>query len=107
MAELLPCPFCSGAADLKWATNGKPWAWIECTECGAKGPAEYAPHGGDAAGAWNKRSAESQKRLDGSISKTVEVSDADWMNEDPGICAHCGKPWELVRPGKSQPTCEC
>ena len=27
--------------------------------------------------------------------------------EDPIECITCGKPWELVRPGKSQPTCEC
>jgi len=28
-------------------------------------------------------------------------------DEDPGRCAICGKPFELVRPGKSQPTCSC
>lgn len=27
--------------------------------------------------------------------------------EDAGECIECGKPWELVRPGKSQPTCDC
>ena len=30
-----------------------------------------------------------------------------WMDEDPGSCPECGKAWELVRPGKSQPTCDC
>lgn len=28
-------------------------------------------------------------------------------DEDPGRCERCGEPFELVRPGKSQPTCEC
>lgn len=28
-------------------------------------------------------------------------------DEDPGHCLTCGKAYELVRPGKSQPTCEC
>lgn len=27
--------------------------------------------------------------------------------EDPGRCARCGEPFELIRPGKSQPTCRC
>jgi len=29
----------------------------------------------------------------------------DW--DDPGVCTECQAPFELVRPGKSQPTCEC
>lgn len=33
--------------------------------------------------------------------------DMDWANEDPGECARCGHPFEWVRPGKSQPTCDC
>jgi hypothetical protein len=33
--------------------------------------------------------------------------DMDGEYEDPGTCAECGKAYELVRPGKSQPTCEC
>ena len=31
----------------------------------------------------------------------------DWMDEDSGSCPLCGEKWELVRPGKSQPVCEC
>jgi len=26
---------------------------------------------------------------------------------DPGYCPYCGEPWVWVRPGKSQPTCDC
>ena len=33
--------------------------------------------------------------------------DFDWTKEDPGNCYICGDEWELVRPGKSQPTCDC
>lgn len=28
-------------------------------------------------------------------------------DEDPGTCPDCGEAFELVRPGKSQPTCDC
>ncbi len=28
-------------------------------------------------------------------------------DEDPGNCIHCGEPFELLRPGKGQPTCNC
>lgn len=28
-------------------------------------------------------------------------------DEDPGACSVCGKEYEIVRPGKSQPTCDC
>lgn len=27
--------------------------------------------------------------------------------EDAGYCVQCDEPYELVRPGKSQPTCDC
>lgn len=27
--------------------------------------------------------------------------------EDPGYCTDCKAPFEMVRPGKSQPTCTC
>jgi hypothetical protein len=30
-----------------------------------------------------------------------------FVDEDPGTCTKCGAPFELVRPGKSQPTCRC
>ncbi len=30
-----------------------------------------------------------------------------WHEEDPGRCPECAIPWEHVRPGKSQPVCEC
>lgn len=31
----------------------------------------------------------------------------NWDDEDPGTCPMCNAPFELVRPGKSQPTCGC
>jgi hypothetical protein len=33
--------------------------------------------------------------------------DLSWADEDPGTCHWCGVPHEWVRPGKTQPTCEC
>lgn len=30
-----------------------------------------------------------------------------WSGDDPGECPFCGDPWEIVRPGKSQATCDC
>jgi hypothetical protein len=31
----------------------------------------------------------------------------DLRDEDPGTCTKCGQRFQLVRPGKSQPTCSC
>jgi hypothetical protein len=39
--------------------------------------------------------------------KMNETTRYAWANEDPGTCVKCGEPFELVRPGKSQPTCDC
>ena len=37
-----------------------------------------------------------------------ELDDTPWMEyEEESYCPTCGTPWELVRPGKSQPTCIC
>lgn len=33
--------------------------------------------------------------------------DEEALEEDPGFCGVCGKEYEVVRPGKSQPTCDC
>lgn len=38
------------------------------------------------------------------------MSETDWMSwadEDPGKCTKCGVAHEWVRPGKTQPTCDC
>lgn len=31
----------------------------------------------------------------------------DWWDEGPGRCPECDASWKWVRPGKSQPTCDC
>lgn len=36
-----------------------------------------------------------------------ESQDPFEPEEDPGSCLVCGKEYEVVRPGKSQPTCDC
>jgi hypothetical protein len=49
--------------------------------------------------------------IGGDPAETSDVSppplDMSWADEDPGTCFVCGKPWQLVRPGKSQPNCRC
>lgn len=35
------------------------------------------------------------------------ILEKDWSDNDPGWCPDCGTPWQWVRPGKSQPVCEC
>ena len=53
MTETLKnCPFCGGTPKEKLSHG---WMWIECRDCGAKGPAERFGHGGNHDGAWNKR----------------------------------------------------
>jgi hypothetical protein len=32
---------------------------------------------------------------------------SEWFDEDPGSCPWCDTKWEWVRPGKSQPLCDC
>lgn len=41
------------------------------------------------------------------VSDATQREAYDWTDEDPGSCVTCGQPWELLRPGKSQPTCDC
>jgi len=37
----------------------------------------------------------------------AEAEAEDYGEDDPGSCSVCGKDYEIVRPGKSQPTCDC
>ena len=53
--ELLPCPFCGGDGQEKWAHNGKAFCWIECADCGAKGAWARVGHDGSGARNWNTR----------------------------------------------------
>src|SRR5216684_1933823 len=39
--------------------------------------------------------------------KETLVQDLNWDEEYQVRCAYCGTPHELVRPGKTQPTCDC
>lgn len=41
------------------------------------------------------------------MSDDMPELDMDWADEDAGSCARCGTSHEHVRPGKTQPTCEC
>lgn len=50
---------------------------------------------------------EAKKCEPGTTSEPAHEFDWSWTDEDPGTCAKCGEPFELVRPGKSQPTCAC
>jgi hypothetical protein len=47
-----------------------------------------------------KASVETYKRGSEPI---VEIN----LNDDPGHCPYCNAEFEMVRPGKSQPTCTC
>lgn len=56
MADLLPCPFCGGAPEMRpKKQTTRSWQWVECTACGAKGPAHFMPHEGTPDEAWNRR----------------------------------------------------
>ena len=58
---LLPCPFCGGECgwDDTGANVGPFTAWVECLDCGARGPKKIKDHLSDAANyvmsAWNTR----------------------------------------------------
>ena len=53
---LKPCPFCGGVAEYD-NSDGGPYEWVQCTNCGAQGPgANYNESGLEAAlTAWNSR----------------------------------------------------
>ena len=42
------------------------------------------------------------KMIDAALSRSQDAGSAD-----AGGCPQCGADWEIVRPGKSQPTCDC
>lgn len=52
MSELKPCAFC-GSSNLHETGNGIGNEFIECSDCGASGPA--SDHSADAADYWNRR----------------------------------------------------
>ena len=61
---LAPCPFCGGEATFSEGKtgDGKPWHYVECSECEAMGPGvSYADHNiavkSVLADAWNRRAA--------------------------------------------------
>ncbi len=54
MTTLSPCPFCGGEPIDKHVDG---WSWIQCKDCGAKGPTERLGHGGEHDVAWNKRTS--------------------------------------------------
>ena len=64
-SDLLPCPFCGSEGEEKWSKDSRPIHWIECSNCGAKGPWGYVPHGGSGTDEWNKRAATYEAERDG------------------------------------------
>jgi len=76
--KLFPCPFCGGVAAEKLADGGAAINWIECQDCGAKGPWAKVGHDGRGSRNWNTRPAPKVKPLeflpfDGSV--TLLTSD--------------------------------
>lgn len=64
--QLLPCPFCGGAAAYQRLRDGSKYGAYECGECGAQGPDVRTGYGPEeewrekATAAWNERSAATQ-----------------------------------------------
>ncbi len=57
-----------------------------------------------------KRNASKKERqtLKKEIPPVVEVNETPWMEyEEQAFCPDCGAPHDLVRPGKTQPSCIC
>lgn len=59
--ELLPCPFC-GKSDAFFERGEVSWGFIQCNDCGARGPSgeqtdddEEWPGKANASAAWNRR----------------------------------------------------
>ena len=73
--ELLPCPFCGGAAHVdgtSWTTrDGKDQAWATCKKCGT-----YGPSSTNAIAAWNRRATPEALAADPAVKALVEAAEA-------------------------------
>ena len=71
--ELLPCPFCGGAAHVdgtSWTTrDGKDQAWATCKKCGT-----YGPSSTNAIAAWNRRATPEALAADPAVKALVEAA---------------------------------
>lgn len=45
--------------------------------------------------------------VDANVADPPDYKEEAELWGDPGHCPECGQAWENVRPGKSQPTCQC
>lgn len=53
--NLKACPFCGGEGQIKWADGGSAMNWVQCQNCGAKGPWARLGHDGSGVRNWNIR----------------------------------------------------
>lgn len=73
MSELKPCPFSTGKPhDLMIMSSGQARMWMECMQCGARGP--MAGTRAEAIAAWNRRASppEDVRRMRETLEKIAE-----------------------------------
>lgn len=80
--QLLPCPFCGGAAILCGDNEMNPRHWVMCKECHAC-PGGDVPELDDAVAAWNRRRLHEARA--GVTEDMVNAADSVLSRRRPGI----------------------
>ena len=93
--ELLPCPFCGGDGQEKWAHNGRAFCWIECADCGAKGAWARVGHDGSGTRNWNTRALSPAPQItDEMVERAALAIFKAWWGDTKGWAST----WHLARP---------
>lgn len=124
--KLLPCPFCGAAEPL---LIRRP-AFIVCSRCSTEGPIIEDEDWGDqrwltaTIAAWNRRTAESCRtdkdeapkpaptgknvaKPNATMSQSYDPFEEDMQDAARTKCPKCDESYQVVRPGKIQPSCSC
>ena len=90
--ELKRCPFCKGNAVLSY--GGEHFTIPECTNCGAKLPAQFGEDSeAKAIAAWNTRAEDTH-----TLGHWIAVPQPDCELEESKVwqCSVCGNEWQLM-----------
>jgi len=104
---LLPCPFC-GSDDVQEGMACHEW-WVVCDTCGVS--TKLADSQEQARARWNRRSPTAAANL-ARATPSLAPEGQDDMDPTEWDAAHtrcekCDEPYQVVRPGKIQPSCCC
>ena len=95
MADLKPCPFCGGEAEIchvrDICQNPQDWYWARCLSCRTSG--KQHPTEAEAVEAWNTRYVETCENVASSPGVKFRCSKCSWISGEPNFnyCPNCGR----------------